>query len=370
MLNTVKVPKKFEPIFRKAQEYVSQYFRQKKVLPSKGLIDVGGQRYIMVRAAAMSVEFFKTIKNLYKGDEEEDTLRMARDLLFDIAHSIGKSDARDFHKRMGLKDPIEKLSAGPVHFAHMGWAFVNILPQSNPVQDESYYLIYEHPYSFEAESWMKLGRKVDFPVCIMNAGYSSGWCEESFGIELIASEITCKAKGDDHCRFIMAPPAKIDDYIQRYLRRDHQIAKGTKKYEIPTLYLKRQLKAQLDAVKESEEKYRFLFEKSQTVNVLVGTNGKIVNVNQTAAKSLGYERNDLIGKDIIELVVPGHRGRIAKQLAKNLNGEETGSLEVDIISGGGIRTLLFSEGNARLFERGKLVGELISAIDITERRMR
>ena len=31
----------------------------------------------------------------------------------------------------------------------------------------------------------------------MNAGYSSGWCEESFGVTLVASEILCQAKGDD-----------------------------------------------------------------------------------------------------------------------------------------------------------------------------
>ena len=31
----------------------------------------------------------------------------------------------------------------------------------------------------------------------MNAGYSSGWCEESFGVTAVASEIMCRARGDD-----------------------------------------------------------------------------------------------------------------------------------------------------------------------------
>ncbi len=260
MLETVKVPQKLEPIFRKAEGCVRRYFSQKRELASEGRISVLDQRYILVRAAAMSVEFFDTVKDLYKGDEREDALKIARNLLFDIAHSIGKADAKEFHKKMGLKNPVEKLSAGPIHFSYTGWAFVDILPESHPIANENYYLIYDHPYSFEADSWIKSGRKVNFPVCIMNAGYSSGWCEESFGLELVASEIMCRAKGDDHCRFIMAPPTKIEGYIKKYLRENHQITKVAGRYEIPSLYLRKQLKTQLDAVKESEEKYRTLFD--------------------------------------------------------------------------------------------------------------
>jgi hypothetical protein len=40
-------------------------------------------------------------------------------------------DARKFHISMGLKDPISKLYAGPVHFASTDWADVGILPESN-----------------------------------------------------------------------------------------------------------------------------------------------------------------------------------------------------------------------------------------------
>ncbi len=303
MLNTVQVPKKFEPIFRQAQEYVTRYFGEKRELPEKGSIDIGGQRYVMVRAAALSVEFFEAVKNLYLEDGEQEALRIARDLLFDIAHSIGKADARDFHKRMGLKDPVEKLSAGPIHFAYMGWAFVNILPASNPVADENYYLIYDHPYSFEAASWIKSGRKVDFPVCIMNAGYSSGWCEESFGIELIASEISCRAKGDEQCRFIMAPPTKIEGYIKEYLRQGHGITKGAKRYEIPSLYLKKELKDKLATVRRSEEKYRGLFvnmNEGVAVHKLLYDAGKkpidyvIKDVNPQFESIMGIKREEAL----------------------------------------------------------------------------
>jgi son of sevenless-like protein len=51
MLDTVKVPKDFEQIFKKAQEYASNYFKEKKEEPSKGTIEIFGERYILIRAA-------------------------------------------------------------------------------------------------------------------------------------------------------------------------------------------------------------------------------------------------------------------------------------------------------------------------------
>ncbi|MFZ0034782.1 MAG: XylR N-terminal domain-containing protein [Sedimentisphaerales bacterium] len=218
MLNTVNVPEQFEPIFRKAQEYVSDYFSLKKEDASKGKIEVFDQRYILVRAASLSVDFFDIIKEMLKDWGEEKASEMTRSLLFDIAHAIGKMDARNFHRKMCVFDPIEKLSAGPILFAYTGWAFVDISAESKPTADKDYYLLYDHPFSFEADAWEKSGKKSSSCVCTMNAGYSSGWCEESFEIPLVASEIMCKAKGDSTCRFIMAHPSMIAQYLHDYLR--------------------------------------------------------------------------------------------------------------------------------------------------------
>jgi two-component system sensor histidine kinase/response regulator len=254
MPNTVKVPKEIEPLFQKAQEYVGKYFKEKSEDPSKGTIEIFDQRYILIRAASMSVDFFETVKNLYQDKGEEEALNVARSLLFDIAHAIGKADAKNFHKRMHLKDPIEKLSAGPVHFSHSGWAFVDIFPESKPSPDENYFLIYDHPFSFESDAWLKAGKKSDFPVCVMNAGYSSGWCEESFGVTLVASEITCRAKGDDACRFIMAHPSKIEGHIKDYLKREPELAKRVTKYEIPGFFKRKHMEEALRRAHDELEK--------------------------------------------------------------------------------------------------------------------
>ncbi len=215
-LDTVSVPPQFESIFLRAQQHVAGYFADRIENPRLSTILISGERYVLVRAASMSVEFFNLVRSLYNERGEHEARSVASNLLFDIAHAIGKADAKTFHERMQVTDPVEKLSAGPIHFSYSGWAFVEIFPESNPSPDETYYLIYDHPFSFESDAWLMRKQRSDFPVCVMNAGYSSGWCEESFGLPLVAVEVECLAAGGKHCRFIMAPPSRIEQHLERY----------------------------------------------------------------------------------------------------------------------------------------------------------
>lgn len=212
---TVKVPAPFKPVFDKAQKIVGRYFETLKLNPAKGSIDINGERYILVRASALSLEFLNSFSAFYGDRGEEEAIHIGKNMLFDLSHVLGIEDANNFHKKMNLADPISKLSAGPVHFAWSGWAFVDISKNSSPTPDDNYYIKYNHPYSFEADSWIKAGKKSKTPVCIMNAGYSSGWCEASFGFPLTSVEVSCRAKGDKTCTFIMAPPHKIEEYLKQ-----------------------------------------------------------------------------------------------------------------------------------------------------------
>ena len=214
MLKTVRVPEKFAPLFERAQEYVARYFSELRTAPERGTVEISGERYVLVRAASLSVEFHRMVKKLYSEDAE--ALAVTQAILFDLAHAMGMADAQAFAERMQLSDPVARLSAGPVHFSHAGWAFVDISEESRPSPDENYYLLYDHPYSFESEAWLDAKTESTAPVCIMNSGYSSGWCEHSFGFELAAVELLCRGKGDSTCRFIMAPPDRIEAHVESY----------------------------------------------------------------------------------------------------------------------------------------------------------
>jgi diguanylate cyclase (GGDEF)-like protein/PAS domain S-box-containing protein len=338
------VPGEVVPVFLKAQEYVSRYFASKTEDPGQGTISISGERYILLRAASMSVEFFDLVTSLYRDKGSEEARSVASNLLFDLAHAIGKADARAFHVRMGVTEPIEKLSAGPVHFSFSGWAFVNILPDSNPVPDEDFFLIYDHPFSFESDAWRQKGRKSAFPVCIMNAGYSSGWCEESFGIQLVAAEIECQAAGDEHCRFVMAPPGRMEEHLFRWARAENGAARGTPRrgaVSVPEFFQRKRMEEELrkshetlearveartadllaanrrlqaeiavrerveEALRESEGRYRTLVEHAPDALVVLDVDaGVFVDGNENAARLFGVSSAALKKLGTVELSPP------------------------------------------------------------------
>ena len=367
MLNTAKVPKGFEPIFEKAQEYVAKYFQSHSTDPSTGTIEVFGERYILIRASSISVDFYSTIMELYKNDHPGEAAKFASQILFDVAHSIGKQDAKDFHKKLNLIDPMEKLSVGPVLFSHTGWAFVDIFPESNPSPDEGFYLVYDHIYSFESEAWLEAGKKSTFPVCVMNAGYSSGWCEESFGIPLVASEILCKAKGDKACRFIMAPPFKIEGHITEEITHYTSEQRITRhEYDIPVFW---KWKEQDDNLRESEERFRSAFEFSAMGIALMKLDGTCFQANQALCKITGYSEKELIVKKISEITHPDDIAALSEKI-NNLLSEKAGfyQLEMRLIHQKGQVSWVFPNISLVRDSKGKPLYFIIQLIDINKRK--
>ncbi len=260
-----------EAAFEKAEALVSAYFAKRVDDPSQGTIEISGERYVLVRASALSVEFFSLVADLYGPGREEEAELFARNILFDLAHALGRADAREFQRTTKIKEPLDCLSAGPIAFAHSGWAYVRIHPESNPSPDADFVLFYDHPYSFEAEAWLRsMGRgsrtrrakalrsaKKRQPVCIMNAGYSSGWCEESYSLSLVATEVLCRARGDEACRFIMAPPDRIEAHLDRFIKGRKRTREPQPAPQIPDFFARKRMEEELrKAQAELEQRVR------------------------------------------------------------------------------------------------------------------
>ncbi len=64
-LRTVHVPDEIAPLFLRAQDYVRRYFADRHEEPEQSRITISGERYVLVRAASMSVEFFDLVTSLY-----------------------------------------------------------------------------------------------------------------------------------------------------------------------------------------------------------------------------------------------------------------------------------------------------------------
>jgi predicted hydrocarbon binding protein len=216
-LYSAKVPEPLKPVFLAAQQKMEQMFGNIDRKPADGKILLDNARYVMIRAESLATGIISEASKLLG----EDAASM---FLYNFANAIGKREAREFHAKFNLQDPVEKLSAGPVYFAFVGLAFVDIFKESAPAPNEDYFLIYEHPNTFESEVYKTEGRSATEPVCHFSAGYSAGWCSESFGLDLEAKEISCVAKGDKSCRFIMAPYSRIMSHMEKvdeYLAIDH-----------------------------------------------------------------------------------------------------------------------------------------------------
>lgn len=208
----VRCPEPLAPLFVQAEQVMADFFGDLQRSPEKGHITISGVRYLLMRTESLSFELHEELRKSF-GDAG------ARQIRYKLARALGIRDARMFHKRLGIEDPAMKLALGPVHFAHVGWASVDIFAESRPSPDENYFLAYSHPSSFEADAYVEHGASSKHPACYMNAGYSSGWCEVSFGVELVAEEVTCRAMGHERCVFVMAPPRKIESFVRDYRQK-------------------------------------------------------------------------------------------------------------------------------------------------------
>jgi PAS domain S-box-containing protein len=124
-----------------------------------------------------------------------------------------------------------------------------------------------------------------------------------------------------------------------------------------------------EAFTEAQKRYRFLFEESPGGALILDGNGIITDISRSLADGLGYPREEVIGKSADYFVIEKEREEQIARLTRRFRNEQTEQVEVRVrAKGGGIRTILFSAGQAVLLEDGKPSSVLVTGIDITERK--
>jgi len=124
-----------------------------------------------------------------------------------------------------------------------------------------------------------------------------------------------------------------------------------------------------EALKESKEKFKKLFDASPDLTYFLDKNGIIQEVNQAGMDLLGYEREELIGKHFSELpfLPPETKEKIAEKVKKRLRGEEISPYLIEAKTKNGKQ--LFAEVNSALIkEDGEPVGSIGIIRDTTERK--
>ena len=121
------------------------------------------------------------------------------------------------------------------------------------------------------------------------------------------------------------------------------------------------------AMKESEERFRALFEYAPDGYFLTDLKGTFIDGNRTAESLIGYNRADLIGKNYLELklISPKQLFKAATLLEKNRRGQATGPDEFTLKrSDGGQVTVEIWTYPLKIKDKIWILG---SARDISER---
>lgn len=141
---------------------------------------------------------------------------------------------------------------------------------------------------------------------------------------------------------------------------------GTKGVTVMLENITERIKAQR-ALRDSEERYRSLFESARDMIHIVDSNGLIVDANRFELESLGYTKGEYIGKPLMDIIHPDFIEPSREAFSKVMNGNEMIGYETALITRSGRK--LFVEVNAvpEVLE-GKVVSARAIIRDIGERK--
>ena len=124
-----------------------------------------------------------------------------------------------------------------------------------------------------------------------------------------------------------------------------------------------------EALKDSEERYRDLFESAPASITVLDASGVILDCNETTGKLVGYPRDEIIGQPFDKLLTldPKDIPKLAEVYENMVKGMEVGPLELEIIRSDGERRWIRTV-NSLLMNGTEVVGFQIFAMDITERK--
>jgi len=122
-----------------------------------------------------------------------------------------------------------------------------------------------------------------------------------------------------------------------------------------------------EARRESEERYRLLFDSLPYGGEVINTKGKIVTCSLSTASMLGYEVSELIGKHVAELLDPDSVKVFRQKMPKLLSGKPTFA-EIRMIRKDGTKLNILRAANPILDKNGVVEAILALNVDITERK--
>ncbi|MDQ3041055.1 MAG: PAS domain S-box protein [Acidobacteriota bacterium] len=122
-----------------------------------------------------------------------------------------------------------------------------------------------------------------------------------------------------------------------------------------------------EALKDSEERYRNLFENANDLIYVRDVEGNYLSINKATERVLGYTREEALKINAQQIVVPEHMDRVRKMYADEIAGASQTAHEFDCITKQGKKVTLEINSSA-IYKNGVPVAVQGIARDITERK--
>jgi len=123
-----------------------------------------------------------------------------------------------------------------------------------------------------------------------------------------------------------------------------------------------------EALRESEEKYRDLYDNAPDMYHSIGRDGIIVDCNDTEAKMLGYRKDEIIGRPIADFLTEESRKTYEKEFAELKGHAAMYGLEREFVRKDGTSFPVVLNAFIELDENGELLRTKTIGRDITERK--
>ncbi|MDP1832208.1 MAG: PAS domain S-box protein [Geothrix sp.] len=121
-------------------------------------------------------------------------------------------------------------------------------------------------------------------------------------------------------------------------------------------------------LRESEERYRGLFENAYDIIYTHDLARRVTSLNKAGEAIIGYSRDEVLGRDIVQLVAPEHRSLAGQTIERMLAGEDAAATyELEIVTREGRRVPI--EVSSRLiYADGRPIAVQGIARDVSERK--
>lgn len=122
-----------------------------------------------------------------------------------------------------------------------------------------------------------------------------------------------------------------------------------------------------EALRESEERYRELFENSRDAIYVHDLSGRYVSVNRAAEELSGYRREEVLGKHYSNYVLPTHLRIVRENFCRKLDVPVETTYETQMVCKDGTRKSV-EVSSRMIYSHGEPVGVQGIVRDITERK--